>query len=128
MPLSSNINAYNHIRQVLDKVVENRTSAKYKLASPKAARRWRFEAYYFRTLMHKLALEANSVPGLVPTTTYDNLRFLIEPNNPDTIIIEMNNPVGELIIDGKIVPVIPSIDPLQEAALSLLDDFEDERS
>jgi hypothetical protein len=50
MALPSNPEAYAHIQAVLDAVLA-KPGATYTCASPKAAVRWRMEAYYFRKLV-----------------------------------------------------------------------------
>ena len=49
MPLPKNLESYSHIQLVLDAVL-GRPGATYRCVSPKAATRWRLEAYYFRKL------------------------------------------------------------------------------
>lgn len=49
MAMTKNIHAFEHIRKVLDAVLQYET-ADYRLPDPKAAMRWRAEAYHFRRL------------------------------------------------------------------------------
>jgi hypothetical protein len=93
MPLSKNLSAYAHIKQILDAALSH-PKLIWTLPSKKAAIRWRQEAYYYRKL------SGNPL--------YDNYILRIEDAN---VIIERREVVGVLKTpEGKeIAPATPDL-------------------
>ncbi len=74
MPLSTNVHSYDDVRAVLDAALEAE-GARYELPTPGQAVYWRARAYYFRSLLLKLAAErVASAPGIAPSTPYDQMK------------------------------------------------------
>lgn len=81
MPFSKNINTYGDVVQVLTAARAQGGVSTYTLYSKGAAVMWRSRAYFYRTLLTKLAKErAGSVRGFVPTTDWDDMLLIAEGN------------------------------------------------
>ena len=88
MPLSKNLSAYQHVKQILDAALPH-AKCTFTLPTSSAAIRWRQEAYYFRKLSGspaydnlifrldglKVIIEKRVIPGVL--TTHDGTT--IEP-------------------------------------------------
>lgn len=101
MPLSTNVHSYDDIRVVLDAALEA-GGARYELPDPGKAVYWRARAYYYRTLLLKLAAERlANVPGTAPSTPYDHMKLSLEKGD-NVVVIEFIKPQGKLTgLDGK---------------------------
>ena len=116
MAQSTNITNYSDVRAVLDAALESgganyevpATAEKIKEFGPveaalRAAKNWRFRAYYFRTLFrkqenHRLGMRPED---FTPSTPYDNI-VLPVPTDGRVFITVEEAPSGKLTtLDGK---------------------------
>lgn len=129
MPMPKSPRYYSDVKVVLDLALKH-GGGRYKTESHKAAIRWRFRAYCYRTLLAKLDGEGNPIPGYAPVTPYDEVELTIDDS---TVIIEFREPKGIFTpADGDAAAVITreSIDEAIEtdwdaAAAALIGDQDD---
>lgn len=132
MAQTTNINMYADVASVLDAAIAN-GGAIYEPdpfgseeAAKKAAIRFRFRAYYYRTLLVKA--QAASLPeGAVTRTPYDNITVNVRGR---TVVIELLKATGRLTsLDGSPIynfeppveqPSVDDDDPLLQAAKELI--------
>lgn len=111
MSQTQNIHMYIDVAQVLDSALAA-GGAVYELEDRKAAVRWRFRAYYYRTLLMKE--QAKLLPeGATPRTPYDHMVVNLEGNS---CRIEVIKPVGKLkSLAGDpldfVAPPAPAVEP-----------------
>lgn len=103
MTLSKDINAYSHIKNVLDSIPSG-TTVIYELASPGRAHRWRMEAHAFRRLINAIG-----------NHKYDMLVFRVQGASVE---IASRLTSGTLrTLTGEVIPVAPPaltiVDPLE---------------
>lgn len=108
MPPSKNLNTYSDIAAILQAVRNSGAdTASYTCETPGQAVNFRSRVYQYRSLLRKQAKEAVNRPGFEPTTDWDDLVLDLEKGSC-TVTMRFGRSIGQLVIEGQQVPVIPT--------------------
>lgn len=105
MPLSTNINTYHDVVQVLSTAREAGEPLRYTLPSRGAAVMFRARVFNFRSLLVKAAqAKQGNVVGFVPTTAWDDVSVELEPKPSTSVVVGFGKLAGTLTtLSGRIV-------------------------
>lgn len=126
MSASKSLVHYQDIRAILDAAI-SKGGGRFELPTPGKATHWRQRAHTFRKLLVEAEYKHNLIPGIVPTTPYDDWELTIDPVNKCIVVISPLTKKGKLTdMQGNDIDIArkPDVDgprdDLSDAAADLL--------